>query len=180
MEIHWRHVEGLDDEQRSSVEDRLRSLAADHTDLIDVRIAARPTRHHRHGGQEVRITAQARGTEIVSARTRPDLALALHDALDTFERELRRLRERRRARRTERPREPAMLGIVDRIFAADDYGFILTDAGEQVYFHRNAVHGGLSFESLEEGSRVGLDLEAGNKGLQATTVVVPPPDAPSP
>jgi cold shock CspA family protein len=180
MEIHWRHVEGLDDEQRSRAEDRLRSLAKGHTDLIDLRIAAKPTRHHRHGGQEVRITAQARGREIVSARTRPDLALALHDALDAFERELRRMRERRRARRNERPAQPPMLGIIDRVFADESYGFIITDAGEQVYFHRNAVHGGLRFEALEEGARVGLDLEAGTKGLQATTVVAPPPDAPSP
>lgn len=180
MEIHWRNLEGLDDKLRGRAEDRLRSLTEGHTDVIDIRIAAKPTRHHRHGGQEVRITAQARGREIVSARTRPDLGLAVHDALDAFEHELRRLRERRRGRRNERPAQPPMLGIIDRVIADENYGFILTDAGDQVYFHRNAVHGGLRFEALEEGARVGLDLEAGTKGLQATTVVRPPPDAPGP
>jgi cold shock CspA family protein len=66
------------------------------------------------------------------------------------------------------------------VFADDDYGFILTDAGEQVYFHRNAVHGGLAFERLAEGDRVGLNFEAGENGLQATVVRPAPPGAPAP
>jgi cold shock CspA family protein len=69
---------------------------------------------------------------------------------------------------------------VDRIFAEEDYGFVLTDGGERVYFHRNAVHGGLEFDGLAEGDRVGLNIEAGNKGPHATTIVAPPPGAPSP
>ena len=44
-----------------------------------------------------------------------------------------------------------------------------------MYFHRNALHGGLDFERLEEGQRVGLDVEGGEKGLQATVVRPPPP-----
>jgi hypothetical protein len=47
-----------------------------------------------------------------------------------------------------------------------------------VYFHRNAVHGGLDFERLAEG--VALNLEASEKGLQATTVVPAPPGVPAP
>jgi cold shock CspA family protein/ribosome-associated translation inhibitor RaiA len=180
VEIHWRNVKGLREEERLAVEGRLEALAADHQDLIDLRISAKPTRHHRRGGQEVRISCQARGTELVAARTRPELILALNEALDAFEREVRRLRERRRDRRVERPAPPPVLGIIDRVFAAEGYGFILTDAGEQVYFHRNAVHGGLEFERLEEGQRVGLNVEGGEKGPQATAVVAPPPETPAP
>lgn len=43
-----------------------------------------------------------------------------------------------------------------------------------------AVHGGLRFEELEEGQRVGLDVEPGDQGLQANAVVPPPPGTPSP
>ncbi len=179
MEIHWRNVE-VRDEERRAVEERLRALAEGHNDLIDVRIAAKPSRHHRRGGQEVRIACQARGKELVAARTREEVALALYEALDAFEREVRRLRDRRADRRNQRPAEPPHLGIVDRIFLDDGYGFILTDGGEQVYFHRNAVSGGLDFERLEEGQRVGLNIEAGDKGPQATAVVEPPPNAPVP
>lgn len=180
MEIHWRNVEDIRDEERQAIEERLRSLAAGHNDLIDVRIAAKPTRHHRRGGQEVTIACQARGKELVAARTREEVSLALHEALDAFEREVRRLRDRRTRRRSERPAVPPHLGIIDRVFAEEGYGFILTDGGEQVYFHRNAVGDGLDFEQLEEGQRVGLNIEAGEKGPQATAVVVPPPDAPVP
>ena len=54
------------------------------------------------------------------------------------------------------------------MFGEEGYGFILTDAGERVYFHRNAVQNGSTFGALEEGQRVGLQIESGEKGLQAT------------
>ena len=181
MEIHWHHVgTTLRDEERAAIEERLRSLAAGHDDLIDVRISGRESGHHRHGEKEVRIVCQARGKELVAARSRADLGLALHEALDAFEREVHRLRERRRDRSLERPAEPPLLGIVDRVFRDEGYGFLLTDSGDRVYFHRNAVKEGLDFARLEEGDRVALNVEAGRDGLQATTVVAPPPDAPAP
>jgi len=181
MEIHWKGLEGLPPGLRVRVQERLEALAAAHRDLIDVRLAGKPTQHHVHGGQEVRIAAQVRGTaQVVAARTRADLGLALDEAMDAFEREMRRLREKRMDARYERPPEPPELGVVDRVFAAEGYGFILTDAGERVYFHRNAVSNGLRFQELEEGQRVGLQFEAGDEGLQATAVTAAPPDAPVP
>jgi ribosomal subunit interface protein len=180
VEIHWYKCEKLEDAEKSVAEERLQGLAEHHTDLIDVKIAARPTRHHRHGGKEVRISAEVRGVGIVAVRTRDDLGQALNETLDAFERELRRLRERRRDIRSVRLPEPPYLGIVDRVFRDEGYGFILTDGGEQVYFHRNALKRGLSFEALEEGKRVALNLEPGDEGPQANAVYPPPPDAPSP
>ena len=173
MEIHWKNVEPIAPEIRERVEERLHALAGEHGDLIDVRISAKSTGHHRHGGQEVRITCAARGKEIVAARTRPDASLALNEAMDVFEREIARLRERRSEQREERERgAPPETGVIDQVLA--DYGFIVTDAGERVYFHRNALQGALDFDGLEEGQRVGLNVEGGEKGLQAT-VVRPPP-----
>lgn len=110
----------------------------------------------------------------MAARSRPDMGLALNEALDAFEGEVHRLRAKRRDLERLQPPEPPCLGIVDRIFREDGHGFILTDAGDQVYFHRNAVKEGLDFERLEEGDRVALNVEAGRKGPQATTVVAPP------
>jgi len=175
VKIHWVGFQELEESERVEVEARLESLAMGHDDLIDLRIAGRPTRHHQHGGQEVRITCQARGREIVAARTRADLGLALNEVLDVFEREVHRLREKRRDLSRARVPAPPHLGIVDRIFRDDGYGFILTDAGMQVYFHRNAVKEGLEFDRLEESDRVALNVEEGREGPQATTVVAPPP-----
>ena len=72
------------------------------------------------------------------------------------------------------------MGLIDRVFLDDGYGFVLTDAGEQVYFHRNAVSGSLTFEALSEGQRVGLNVEPGRDGPQATVITDVPPDTPSP
>jgi len=175
MEIHWVGLGDLDEADQAEIEARLELLAEGHDDLIDLRITGRKTRHHLHGGQEVRITCQARGSEIVAARTRPDLGLALNEALDAFEREVHRLRGKRRDLSRTQPPQPPCLGIVDRIFREESFGFILTDDGEQVYFHRNAVKEGLDFDRLEEADRVGLNVEPGREGPQATTVVAPPP-----
>jgi cold shock CspA family protein/ribosome-associated translation inhibitor RaiA len=179
VEIHWRNFNRLDSDVREAIEGRLRALAAERDDLIDVRIAGQRSEHHRHGGCEARIAANLRGKEIVAMRSGLEDRVALDEALDAFEREVRKRRELRDDPRAGSEPTPP-LGIVDRVFRTEGYGFVITDGGERVYFHRNAVHPPLRFDALEEGHRVALNWEAGEKGLQATTLNAPPPDAPAP
>lgn len=101
MEIHWRNMDEVAEPEREAAERKLRALANGYSDLIDLRIAAKPSNHHRQGGQEVHITCQARGKELVATRTGADLGQALHDALDAFVAEVRRMRDRRGERRAE-------------------------------------------------------------------------------
>ena len=169
MEIHWRNLSVLDETLRARVEERLRMLATDRDDLLAVHISAKTSGHHVHGGSEVSLHATTHGKELVASRTRPDLEQALAEALDAFERELRRVRDRMSERRG-RVAAPAEQGVIDRLELAEGYGFILTDGGERVYFHRNALRPELRFEELEEGQRIGLNFEGGEKGLQATVV----------
>ena len=103
MELHWHHPEAFAEQDRTAAEQRIGALVGDRSDVIDVRISARSTNHHRHGDHEVRIACVARGKEIVATRTRPDAGLALNEALDVFEREIWRMRHRR----TQRRREPS-------------------------------------------------------------------------
>jgi cold shock CspA family protein len=170
MEIHWRNPNGLDDEERVATEQRLQELASGHTDLIDLWIDVARTPHHRKGAEEVTIRCQARGAELIAHGRHAETPLALREAIQTFQREVKRLRSRRRDRRSERPAEPGTRGVVDQVFVEEGYGFVLTDAGDRVYFHRNAISGGLDFADLAEGESVTLDFEAGEKGLQATFV----------
>jgi len=176
MEIHWKGLDEVSAFEKDRIEERLRSLEEGHLDLIDVRIAARPTNHHRHGGQEVGITCEARGKQIVASRARADLGLSLNEALDAFEREVRRMREKRSERSTRNVSGPPIHGTVRRMFADRGYGFVRTDEGKDIYFHRNAVHGGLDFDHLQEGQRVALDIEQGHKGPQAITINPPSPE----
>jgi len=178
MEMHWVHPDVFDQRDREAAEVRIESLAEGHSDIIHVRVSAHKTAHHRHGGQEVHITAQVRGGEIVAKRSRPDAGLALNETVDVFEREVHKMRERRTDRRDERSAPPPELGIIDRVLLDDGYGFILTDGGDQVYFHRNALRDGLALDTLDEGQRVALDFEPGDQGPQAIFVAPAPPDAP--
>ena len=98
MEVHWVGLTDIAESERARAEERVIRLADRGNDLIDLRITGRASRHHQHGDKEVRITCQARGQAIVAARTCPDLGLALHEALDVFEREVTRLREKRQDR----------------------------------------------------------------------------------
>lgn len=95
MEIHWDELSDLSEQEREAAEACLRRIGAQHDDLLAIRIAGRDSSHHRQGGREVHIACSAKGREIAAARSGPDLAKALHDALAAFERELRRLRSRR-------------------------------------------------------------------------------------
>ena len=98
MQIQWTHCNEVPVDVRSAVEERLHSLGRKRGDLLDVRLVGHASNHHRFGGRELRITGQARGREIVASCERPELGEALNEAIDDFERRVRRVRERRRAR----------------------------------------------------------------------------------
>lgn len=180
IQIHWDHLSEISEAAKDRAEARLRALAAQHDDLLSLRVSGRTSAHHRHGGHEVRIVGKAKGHDFFVSRVRPELGRALHDALDAFVHEVRGLRSRRVARTPQRSDSPPHLGMIDRVLVDEGYGFIITDDGNTVYFHRNAVAGGIPFEGLREGQRIGLNVEPGEHGLQATVVVPAPPDAPSP
>jgi ribosome-associated translation inhibitor RaiA len=104
MQIHWDEMAEIDATVREEIEARLERLIAQHDDVLTVRIAGHTTGHHRHGGREVHISAHAKGREIAASRSGPDLSGALHDALDAFEHELRKMRGRHDPREPSRPR----------------------------------------------------------------------------
>ncbi len=54
----------------------------------------------------------------------------------------------------------------------DDYGFIETVDGREIYFHRNSLVGDTPFEALEPGAGVAFSEEAGEEGPQASSVRV--------
>ncbi|MFI5317079.1 MAG: HPF/RaiA family ribosome-associated protein [Myxococcota bacterium] len=106
MQIQWDDLGEIDEAVRGEIEARLRRLAAQHDDVLAIRIAGRASRHHRRGGREIHITARAKGRELAASRSGVDLASALHDALDAFARELRHLRARHSPRQTPRASGP--------------------------------------------------------------------------
>lgn len=62
-----------------------------------------------------------------------------------------------------------MEGTIKRLIRDRGFGFLRTDDGQEVFFHRSALEN-LEFDGLREGEKVEFDLERGNKGLRAVHV----------
>jgi cold shock CspA family protein len=75
-----------------------------------------------------------------------------------------------RLRRTQgevKRHEHAPAATVARLDSFGEFGFLETDRGRAIYFHRSVL--GSTYSSLAVGSRVTFAEEAGEKGAQATT-----------
>jgi len=65
--------------------------------------------------------------------------------------------------------EGQAIGTVVRLDPGGEFGFLRSNDGAEIYFHRNSFLGG-EFSELAVGSRVVFVDEIGEKGPQATTV----------
>lgn len=64
-----------------------------------------------------------------------------------------------------------MLGTVKWFSKQKGYGFLERESGEDVFVHFSSILGD-GFRALEEGQHVEFDLVQGQRGEQATNVVV--------
>jgi cold shock CspA family protein/ribosome-associated translation inhibitor RaiA len=113
------------------------------------------------------------GVEVVAGRTpRADerYANVLFAINDAFRRLRRQLQDAvRRLRQDVKVHEEAAIGKVLRFDARGGFGFIQAPDGHEVYFHRNSVVGS-RLTRIVRGARVTFVEEAGERGLQASTV----------
>jgi CspA family cold shock protein len=58
------------------------------------------------------------------------------------------------------------------------YGFIIGEAGQDVFVHYTSIEGD-GFRALKDGETVDYELTEGDKGLQAKNVVRLPPQSPA-
>jgi cold shock CspA family protein/ribosome-associated translation inhibitor RaiA len=133
-----------------------------------------PHRHHRKGRQyRIGIVLTVPGRDIFVTHEGPenpahtDVMVALRDAFDAAR---RRLEDHARELRGQiKVHEPPIHGRIARLF--EDYGFIETSDGQEVYFHPHSLVEG-EFKSLEPGDEVRLTIAENEsaKGPQASTV----------
>lgn len=137
----------------------------------EVTVRAPAIKHHRKGGPfNVGIRLTAPGKELaVEHQAEEELSVAIREAFDAARRQLEDYaREQRGSVKTH---EPAQLGRVIRLEAREGFGFLQSDDGREIYFHRNSVLGG-AFDKLHIGAEVRFAEEVGDEGPQATTVVL--------
>jgi len=133
-----------------------------------------PHRHSREGRRySVRIDVRIPGNEIAISRELGDSEQDAYAAIDeAFDEAKRRLKEAVDVRRGDvKSHEHALRGRVAKLFDYEGYGFIETETGDEIYFHKNSVLNG-AFERLERGDRVRFIEEEGDDGIHATSVVL--------
>jgi len=153
-----------------------------------------PHRHHRKGSPyHIRIDLTVRGGEIVVNRE-PSLnaqarrlgergskkqfeVKAPHKVLrqainDAFKAAGRRLQDYARRQRGD-IKSPSVFpeARVSKMLPQEGYGFLTSDDGREIYFHKNSVLG-RTFARLKVGTIVRFVEELGEKGPQASTVRV--------
>ena len=178
LEVSFRDVEKTP-EIEELIDRKVAKLEKIHKNIISCRIAVdQPQRHQRQGNPyEVRLIINVPpGHEIVvkngntETEMHEPLEVVLRNAFDTAYHQLNELIRKQRRDVKKHPDQETM-GFVDKIFPEQDYGFIKTIDGLDVYFHRNSVlHG--DFDRLSVGTGVRYVEEEGEKGLQASTVEI--------
>jgi cold shock CspA family protein/ribosome-associated translation inhibitor RaiA len=133
-----------------------------------------PHRHHRHGRHfHVRIRLTVPGGEIVASHdpgadgAHEDVYVALRDAFTAVRRQLEDY-VRTRLRRDVKTREEPQHGRISFFDVERAWGWLDTDDGRRVYFHRNSVLGGVA--RVRVGDEVRFTEEHGDRGPQASTV----------
>ena len=98
------------------------------------------------------------------------LPAIINEAFGAIEKQLKKTVALRRHEEKMHDGEPR--GLVEKLFAAEGYGFIRTvDGGRQFYFHRNSVlHD--DFARLSVGTEVRFNPEQGDEGPQASSVQI--------
>jgi ribosomal subunit interface protein len=166
IEIQTREID-MQPAWRAIIDERLARLAERYPELIRVHVTLRHGRHHLHGMEEVDIVAKFPGITLRAAKQEEEMQAAVHAALDALERQLTHHHEERR--HFGKAPGPRPTGKITQLFTDRGYGFIVTDQGEEIYFHRNSLHE-LNFAALEPGFLVELEIERGAEGLQASRV----------
>jgi cold shock CspA family protein/ribosome-associated translation inhibitor RaiA len=140
-----------------------------------VTVREEPKRHRKGNLYSVRIRiAMPQHKDIIATKTpgdeheREHVLVAIKDAFDAARRQVEdAVRDMRGQVKHHEP--PEQQGRVSKFVAGEDYGFIETPDGREVYFHRNSVLDG-AFDRLTVGSEVRFVEENGIEGPQASTV----------
>ena len=146
-----------------------RKLARFHSRITSCRVvvAAPEMRHHRERLFVVRINLAVPGGTIWINRgshldlTHADVYVAIRDAFNAAVRQLEDF-VRRHESKVKR-HEPEPHGVISLMNRDEGYGFIATQAGDEVYFHRTSVVND-AFNRLKNGARVRFALGTRPRG----------------
>jgi len=177
LEIAFHNLESSD-----AVETRVRERVAKLEKLFPRLVACRvvveaPHRQHQKGNiYRIRIEMSVPGDDLVVSKepnraqerfADPDVYTILKDAFDTAERMLKDYKGKQSG--DVKAHDTPMHGHIMRINPANDFGFLRSAQGTQLWFHRNSVMNE-TLESFAEGDPVHYVEVIGETGPQASKV----------
>ncbi len=193
LQISFRHC-ASSDALTSLIREKAGELERFYSRIISCHVVVEgPSEHHRQGNGShfrVRVEVAVPGATLVASRDRtPDAAhedafVATNEAFHAIRRQLQDYARQQRHDIKSSVGPPH--GRVTRLHREENYGFLETADGREIYFHRNSVIGG-AFDHLYIGSEIRFAEEAGDDGAQASTVELvgtsgrhelPPPSPP--
>lgn len=146
-------------------------------DMISCRVTVSRPHRSQQSGQPYHVVVEvtlppqmdlAAVVEPVEVPGQSELRNVLREAFKAMERQLIKAKNLRRGDVKFHDED---LALVFKLLPDQDYGFLKTVYGEEIYFHRNAVlHG--DFDRLSLGTEVRYEAELGDDGLQATSVQI--------
>ena len=171
---NMRHSETL----REDILKRIAKLEKFYGRLIFCRVSIEArTKQHRTGNiYDVHIEMQAPGGYLVVSRephhakerhAHPDVLTSIHDAFEAAEAQLRSFGKKRHGE--VKAHAAPVQGQISELFTDRDYGFILTNEGARLYFHRNSVMNE-DFDKLKRGDAVQFVEGDGDTGPTAVKV----------
>lgn len=171
LQITTRHV-SLSEVVNDDIREKAAKLDHFSDHIMGLRVMVEvPHRHHRQGMRYlVRIDITTPGAEIVIKRQpHEDIYVAVRDAFDAARRKLEDYE--RRVRGAVKLHETMPHARVSKLFPDKGYGFLEAPDGYEVYFHRHSVLND-AFDRMTVGTEVRFVEELGEKGPQASTVVI--------
>jgi ribosomal subunit interface protein len=171
LQITARNIE-LSDAMREDIAQRVAKLDNVYDRIMRCRVVVEEPKRHPHEGKmySVHIIMTVPGTELITKRElNKDLFVAMRDS---FQAARRKLEEFAREQRGEvKIHEGSPRVRIAALFPDKGYGFLTSPEGYDVYFHENSVVN-KDFKKLEIGMEVRFAEEMGEKGPQASSVVV--------
>jgi ribosomal subunit interface protein len=161
------------DAVKARVEDEVAKLERYYPRIVSVRVVLEQPHKHKVKGNTFRtvVSIALPGEDIEVSRhpgqnaAHEDIYVSIRDAFDEARRRLSQHKERQRG--DVKHHEGPPHGRIASMFP--DHGFIRSEDGRDLYFHRNAVLND-DFDKLEVGAEVRFAETMGEQGPQASTV----------
>lgn len=177
LEIVFHQIEPTP-ELEADIRARADKLAKLYDRLTHCRVSVEAVhRQHRTGNvYECHIDMLVPGGELVVSKepnrakekyASPDVHTSIRDAFKAAERQLKE--HKRQLRGEVKPHDAPFQGQVAELDPGGDFGFILTNTGGRLYFHRNSLLGG-EFAELKQGDPVHYIETTGDTGPTAGKV----------